>query len=359
MRNIYRSLLLILATATQKELARYVSYLKAENKILRSRLPERVVVEPSERRRLVRLAAKLGRALDDLVTIVHPGTLRRWIREDNKTPKLPRGKVGRRRTGEQIRKLILKLAKDNNWGYTRILGELRKLNIRAVSRNTVKNILKENGYDPGPQRGHGTWDEFIKIHAATLWQCDFVSKRIVTPRGLRDAFLLVFLHVETRRVFISSATHHPNEAWVNEQAAAFLKHAKKARLGAEVIMHDRDTKFARSFDASLEEAGLRVQWTAYRSPNTCAFVERFIQTLGQECLDHFVVLGERHLNYLVREFLEHYHLERPHQALENATVTKKGYRRKTTDDASTLPLGDVGCKTRLGGLLKHYYRKAG
>lgn len=108
----------------------------------------------------------------------------------------------------------------------------------------------------------------------------------------------------------------------------------------------------------LEEGGLQVQWSAYRLPNTCAFVERFIQTLGQECLDHFVAIGERHLNYLVREFLEHYHLERPHQALENRSVVKKGYRRKTTYDASTLPLGDVACKTRLGGLLKHYYRKA-
>lgn len=111
--------------------------------------------------------------------------------------------------------------------------------------------------------------------------------------------------------------------------------------------------------AALEDVGLRVQWTDYRSPNTCAFVERFIQTLGQECLDHFVVLGERHVNYLVREFLEHYHLGRPHQSLENRTVVKKGYRRRTTDEASTLPLGDVACTTRLGGLLKHYYRKAG
>lgn len=168
MRNIYRSLLLTLTAATQKEPARYVAYLKAENKILRSRLPARVVVEPTERRRLVRLGAKLGRALDELVTIVHPGSLRRWIREDAKTTKRPRGKVGPRRTCEEIRKLILKLAKGNNWGYTRIFGELRKLNIRAVSRNTVKNILKENGFDPGPQRGHGTWDEFIKIHGHAL-----------------------------------------------------------------------------------------------------------------------------------------------------------------------------------------------
>ena len=69
------------------------------------------------------------------------------------------------------------------------------------------------------------------------------------------------------------------------------------------------------------------------------------------------MLGEYHLNYLVRELLEHYHLKRPHQALENKKVVKKGYRRKTTDDASTLPLDDVACKTRLAGLLKHYYRK--
>lgn len=95
---------------------------------------------------------------------------------------------------------------------------------------------------------------------------------------------------------------------------------------------------------------MRIQWTAYRSPNTCAFVERFIQTLGQECF------GERHLNYVVREFLEHYRLERPQQSLVNTTVLKTGYRRKATADASAFPLVDVGCKTRLGGLLKHYYR---
>jgi putative transposase len=118
------------------------------------------------------------------------------------------------------------LAKDNGWGYTRILGELRKLNIRSVCRNTVKNILRENGIDTGPQRGFGTWDEFIKIHAATLWQCDFFTKRIVTPKGLRDAFVLVFLHVQTRRVLVTPATQHPGEAWVTEQAAALLKHVE-------------------------------------------------------------------------------------------------------------------------------------
>jgi putative transposase len=78
----------------------------------------------------------------------------------------------------------------------------------------VKAILKENGLDPGPKRGAGTWDELLKIHAATLWQCDFYAKKVLTVKGFRDLYLLVFLHVETWRAFIAPSTFHPNEAWV-------------------------------------------------------------------------------------------------------------------------------------------------
>jgi hypothetical protein len=100
----------------------------------------------------------------------------------------------------------------------------------------VKNILKENGLEPGPKRGEGTCDEFLKIHAATLWQCDFYSKKVLTIKGFRDLFLLVFLHVESRRVFIAPSTFHPNEEWVKEQA--------------------HDTKFTASFDQFLKTAEL-------------------------------------------------------------------------------------------------------
>jgi putative transposase len=75
---------------------------------------------------------------------------------------------GRPRTAEDIRELIVRLAKENSWGDTRILGERKKLGVRAVSRSTVVNILKEAGLDPGPKRGKGTWDEFVKRHASTL-----------------------------------------------------------------------------------------------------------------------------------------------------------------------------------------------
>jgi len=94
-----------------------------------------------------------------------------------------------------------------------------------------------------------------------------------------------------------------------------------------------------------------------------AFVERFIQTLGQECLDHFIVFGERHLNHLCSVFLDYYHRLRPHQSKENELLSP-AKKPKTTGKAkpprvpAIVPLTEIRCETRLGGLLKHYYRKA-
>jgi len=160
-----------------------VEYLKAENAILRAKLPTRITVTATEKARLVQLGAALGGALKDLITIVSTRTFARGVAAvngtdvDSATPTSAAStrQPGRPRTAEDIRTLVLKLARENDWGYTRILGELKKLGISTVSRSTVVNILKEAGLDPGPTRGKGTWDEFVKRHAATLWASDFVS----------------------------------------------------------------------------------------------------------------------------------------------------------------------------------------
>ena len=80
------------------------------------------------------------------------------------------------------------------------MGELKKLGIKSPSRNTVKRILKEKGFDPGPKRGEATWDEFLKRHAKSLWQCDYLGKRIVTPTGIRYAFVMLWINLKTRRI---------------------------------------------------------------------------------------------------------------------------------------------------------------
>src|SRR5437773_86166 len=135
--SIFHSLLYVIASATQKELARQVRYLKVENEVLRSKLPQRVTITSQERQRILRFGAKLGRAIHEIVTIVTPGTFLRWVREDKRAAGKthPAAKRGRRRTAEQIRKLIIKLAKENPWGYARIVGELKKLGICSVTKS--------------------------------------------------------------------------------------------------------------------------------------------------------------------------------------------------------------------------------
>jgi putative transposase len=357
MKNVYQSLILLIAGATQQELARQVRYLKVENEILRSKLPKRVTVTPKEKNRLAKFAAKLGSVLNELTSIAHPSTIRRWIREAEGGVKKSVAKRGRPKTNEEIRELVLKMARENDWGYTRIMGELKKLGITPPSRNTIKNILKENGLEPGPKRGAGTWDDFLKQHAATLWQCDFYAKKALTLKGFRDLYILIFLHVESRRVYITPSTFHPNEEWVKQQAVTFLDHVKESDLDIKLLMHDRDTKFTASFDAVFDQAGAEMKQTAFRSPNTNAFVERYIQTLQQEVLDYFVVFGEQHMDHIVAEAVEHYHEERPHQSKENELLCKRPDNAATEDEPDEQKLR-LQCNERLGGLLKHYYLRA-
>jgi hypothetical protein len=145
-----------------------------------------------------------------------------------------------------IKKLILKIARDTGWGYTTVLGELRKLTKQKISRQTVANIMREAGLEPGPKRGEKTWDEFVRIHSATLWQCDFFAKRAWTLRGLRYLYVLVFLNVATGKVFVTKSTEHPNTGWITERASEFVRHAHDNKLGVDLVFHDADRKFGKA-----------------------------------------------------------------------------------------------------------------
>ena len=356
MARFFHPLLTLLANATESQLAQYVEFLKAENRILRSKLPKCVVCTPAERERLVKLGKPLGAAIKDLITIVTPRSFARWAsgggKKDQPATAKEKRKPGRPRTPEAIRELILQMAKDNGWGLGRILGELKKLGIRTVSKSTVRNILKEHGYDPDPRRGEGTWSEFLKIHAKTLWACDFLTKKVWTKAGLIDFFVLFFIHVDTRKVYIAGITANPDVPWMAQQARNLCMVSDDWADKPEYIVCDKDTKFTAQFEELLKHDGIKLKRTAIRAPNQNAYAERFVQTLKQECLDHFVVLGEEHLRYLVAQFVQHYNEERPHQNKGNLPLGME----KPPDGGSEL--GQVLCDERLGGLLRHYYRKA-
>ena len=356
MNPILHPIFALLASVTRQELARQVAYLKEENKILRARLPQRLVATPQERRRLLKFGRKLGVQLRDLISIVSYQTFVRWIREKEAahTAKQTSRKPGRPRTPDEIRELVLKLARENSWGYTRILGELRKLGIKSVSRQTVKVILKENGIDPGPKRGKGSWDEFLKIHADTLWQCDFLSKPMWTAKGLVDVYLLVFLHLGSRRVWISPSTVQPDSAWVSLQARNFLMVAEDMGLPPEYVMRDNDAKFSVQFDDVLKSSGAIVKRNTPLSPNLRAHVERFIQTLKFECLNKFVIVAEKHLDHVCRVWSRHYNEERPHSAREHLPPDFTA----APDEVTSIRTSDIVCTSKLGGVIQSYSRRA-
>lgn len=366
MTKLYYSLLALFAGSASQDLARQILFVMQERDLYRSRLPKRLALTAQERRRLLKHGKGLGSEIRRLITIVHPDTFLRWIREERNPGKRPkRANRGRPRTSAQIRGLVIKFARETGWGVTRILGELKKLRVSSVSRTTIRNILAEHGLDTAPKRGKGTWDQFIKRNAATIWQCDFFSKRAVTSTGIRSLFALVFLHVQSRRVYITPGTLHPNEAWVKQQAEAFMAEAGKMGWKATHLIHDRDTKITTSFDNALKHGGINPLKSAPQSPNTNAFVERFIGSLRGECLDHFIVFGERHFNFLVSEFKAHYHEERPHQGADignmplSVKTTQASCREESSEaENNVICLASVRCKQRLGGLLKHYYRTA-
>jgi putative transposase len=148
----------------------------------------------------------------------------------------------------------------------------------------------------------------------------------------------------------SPCTFKPDAPWMTEQAAGFLAHAKAQDLAAEVVLRDRDSKYTAAFDGALEAGGVTVTRVGYRSPNQNAYVERFVQTIERECLDKFIVFGREHLDHICREYVEYYHVERPHQALGNRPLSN------TAEAAMRSTTGKVLARERLGGVLRHYYR---
>jgi putative transposase len=262
------------------------------------------------------------------------------------------GTPGRRKRLD-VRKLIVRIASATGWGYTRVLGELRKLTSQKISRQFVVNVMKEHGFEPGPKRGEKTWHEFITMHADSLWQADFFSNKVFTLNGWREYFMIAFLHVGSRRVFVTPATDHPTAEWVAEQAKAFRQHSQENGLEARFLYHDRDGKFGAAFDQPFATNGIEVRRTSIRAPNMQAHVERWIQSIRTECLDQFVVLGERHLNYLVSTYVAYYHEHRPHQGLGNVRLIETGEA-----DADVPRPHELRCQQWLGGHLKSYRRKA-
>jgi len=339
-----------------------VRFLQAQVEILRRKLGgNRVVPNPDDRARLMAIGQELDHNVADVIGIVTPRTYSRWVRElrEGRRPK----PAGRPKIARNMRELVIRLARENaGWGYRRIIGELRKLRL-TLGRSSVRRILNEEGLTPSPTRrakgGETTWRKFIRLHVDTLVACDFFTKSVITPIGVRTAYCLAFIHVGTRKVFLSPSTYHPDDRWVLQQGRNIMMWLDDQQLEARFLIHDRDSKFSKRFRRLFTGSGIQYVRTPLLAPDANAFAEAWIGTLKHECLNRFMCFSRGHLNHISQSYVRFYNEHRPHQSLENRTLpaAATGPPDELCTDSGH-EIGHVRCQRFLGGLLRHYYHIA-
>ena len=116
------------------------------------------------------------------------------------------------------------------------------------------------------------------------------------------------------------------------------------------MIHDRDPLFTPEFLEMLADIGIQSVKLPSRSPNLNAYGERFVRTIKESCLERVILLGEGSLRRAIREFMDHYHLERNHQGLGNRLITPGAIPANSN--------GTIQRRQRLGGTLNYYQRAA-
>ena len=341
--------LIRLSCRKETDLAIEVVMLRHEVTVLRRQI-HRPVLQPADRAVLSGLWRPLARSRKDRL-FVQPATLMRWHRDlVARRWTYSHGRPGRPPLPAGTTALVLRLAKENPaWGYRRIHGELATMGI-PIAPSSVWAILKRHGIEPSPRRSGPTWAELLAAQAKGLIACDFFSVDTVL---LRRLYVLFFIHHDTRLVRIAGVTANPAADWVTQQARNLCMALTLAEQAAAVkfLIRDRDTKFTASFDTVFVAEGIRLIKTPVRAPRANAIAERFAGTARRECLDRMLILGRRHLEAVLGEYVEHYNRHHPHRSLsQQAPSTDDTTPAPTCEaDSAHLQRTDV-----LGGLIHEY-----
>lgn len=189
-----------------------------------------------------------------------------------------------------------------------------------------------------------TWKKFLAAHAETLVAADFLSLDTIFFKRL---YVLIYMHLATRRTLVASCTSEPNAAWVTQQARNLSWRLEDEGIQLSAVIHDRDKKFAPAADMIFRSAGARVILTPLLAPKANAHAERWIWSCRRECLDWMLVVNQRQLEAIARDYCGHYNDERPHRSLSLRPPTSRGDPIPSTD-------GPITRHSRLGGTLNTY-----
>ena len=277
----------------------------------------------------------------DALVIVKPQTVIGWHRQGFRlfwSWKSCHGKPGRPRATREIRELVQRISRENPlWGAPCIHGELLKLGI-DVSQATVTRYMVRHPKPPSQ-----TWRTFLDNHAGCLVSIDFF---VVPTATCAVLFVFIVLRHERRRIAHFGVTAHPSADWV----APNIREAFPWDTAPPYLIRDRDGAYGQSFRSTVMAIGVEEVVTAPRSPWQNPYVERLIGSVRRECLNHMIVLNERHLRRILVSYLDYYHRSRTHLSLDKDTPEGRSVQPGGTGKIVAFP--------QVGGFHHRYERLA-
>ena len=275
------------------------------------------------------------------LVIVTPDTVLRWQRRRFReywTQLSGRPSGGRPPVNAEIRALVTRMAIANPlWGAPRIHGELLKLGIEVAER-TVSRLMPKRRFLPSQ-----TWRTFLTNHVRDLVSLDFFT---VPTAGLRVLFVLVVLAHHRRRVVHFNVTEHPTAHWTAQQ----IVNAFADDSAPSYLLRDRDQVYGQQFRHRVKGMRIEEVVTAPHSPWQNPFAERLIGSIRRECLDHVLILGDRHLRRILTRYFAYYHRARTHLSLDKDAPDVRPIQRPGVGPIMAIP--------EVGGLHHRYLRRA-
>jgi len=223
------------------------------------------------------------------------------------------------------------------WGSPRIHGELLKLGIK-ISERTVARLMPKQRNPPSQ-----TWRTFLDNHVKDWVAIDFF---VVPTATFRVLFVLVVLAHDRRRVVHFNVTDHPTARWTGEQLMQAFPGGSESRY----LLRDRDRIYGEECKERIQAIGIKEIMTAPRSPWQNPYCEPLIGSIGRDCLNHVVILGELHLRRILGRYFHYYHTYRTHLSLEKDAPEPRSIQEVSLGEVIEIP--------EVGGLQHHYERLA-
>jgi putative transposase len=212
---------------------------------------------------------------------------------------------------------------------------VRLENSNRVNVWPAPKYMGRSGKPPSP-----SWRTFRKNHLSSLASIDCF---VVPTVAFQVRYVFVVLRHDRRRIVYCSVTTHPTAAWVSQHIREVFLFDPAPRY----LIRDRDGIYGTEVRRTVKNMSIQEVRIALHSPWQNPFVERVIGTIRRECLDDVIVLNERHLERILRDFFDYYHVERNQQGLGNQIIEP--------GEAVGRREGEITCRERLGGLLRYCY----